>query len=114
MATQETWLRVVIYKSETGNAAEQAEYLKSSTQKTLRMLEKQPGFKLGYWGHNPVADEMSAVTYWDSLDAIKSADSVLTDLHRERREHGIAVASARNIKLIAMPAGGAWQPAAEA
>jgi len=105
MAQQETWLRVVIYKSESDNDAEAAAYLKSSTKKTLGMLEKQPGFKLGYWGHNPVAHEMSAVTYWDSLDAIKMANSLFEELHRERKEHGIAVASARNIRLFAIPVG---------
>lgn len=109
MSDTETWLRVVIYKSDGGDEATRAEYLKSSTKETLRLLEKQPGFKLGYWGHNPLAHEMAAVTYWDSLDAIKMAGSVLEGLQQERKEHGVTVASARNIRLFALPVGPVWE-----
>lgn len=109
MSDTETWLRLVIYRSEGGNPAAGAEYLKSSTKDTLRLLEKQPGFKLGYWGHNPVVGEMAAVTYWDSLDAIHAAGPMLNKLHREREEHGVTVSSSRNVRLFAMPVGPVWQ-----
>lgn len=108
MSDTETWLRVVIYKS-TGDEAAGAEYLKSSTKETLRLLEKQRGFKLGYWGHNPIAGEMAAVTYWDSLDAIREAGSVLTSLQAEREQHGITVSSSRNVRLFALPVGPMWE-----
>lgn len=108
MSETETWLRVVIYKS-TGDEAAGAEYLKSTTKETLRLLEKQRGFKLGYWGHNPIAGEMAAVTYWDSLDAIRDAGSVLQALQAERQERGIKVSSARNVRLFALPVGPVWE-----
>lgn len=99
----ETWMRVVIYRSVAGSDPHAADYLKDSTRDTVRLLEKQPGFKLGYWGHNHAAEEMAAVTYWDSLGAIKDATPVLSALHAEREQHGIRVTSARNMRLLAMP-----------
>jgi len=100
----ETWMRVVIYRAPEADDTAAAEYLKSSTKETLSLLEKQPGFKLGYWGANPNAGEMAAVTYWGTLEDIKAADSVLSELRAEREKHGITVASARNMRLLAMPA----------
>jgi hypothetical protein len=105
----ETWMRVVIYQSPDHDGGEAAAYLKSSTRETLRLLEKQRGFKLGYWGHNPVSREMAAVTYWDSLDAIHAADPLLDKLHEKRAEHGIRVTSARNMRLFALPVGPVWE-----
>ena len=100
----ETWMRVVIYRAPDADDAAAAEYLKSSTKESLSLLEKQPGFKLGYWGANPAAGEMAAVTYWGTLEDIKAAGSVLSGLQAERERHGIKVASARNMRLLAMPA----------
>ena len=97
----ETWMRVVIYHAP--DAEDAAEYLKSSTREALSMLQKQPGFKLGYWGANPEAGEMAAVTYWGTLEDIKAAAPVLNELQTERERHGIKVASARNMRLDAMP-----------
>jgi heme-degrading monooxygenase HmoA len=97
----ETWMRVVIYHAP--DAAEAADYLKSSTREALSLLEKQPGFKLGYWGANPDAGEMAAVTYWGTLEDIKAAAPVLDQLQAERERHGIKTVSARNMKLDAMP-----------
>jgi hypothetical protein len=106
----ETWMRVVVYHAAPGAEPEAAaKYLRSSTSDTLALLEKQPGFRLGYWGHNPVSGEMSAVTYWETLDAIHRADPMLDKLHERRAEHGIRVISARNIRLFAVPVGPVWQ-----
>jgi len=98
----ETWMRVVIYRAQNTEESAGAEYLKSSTRDTLRLLEGQPGFKLGYWGHNPTAGEMAAVTYWESLEAIHASGPVLAKLQSERDRQGISVASARNMRLMAL------------
>ncbi|HEY2833367.1 MAG TPA: hypothetical protein VGJ14_13155 [Sporichthyaceae bacterium] len=99
----ETWMRVVIYCAPDADDAAAADYLKSSTKESLSLLEKQPGFKLGYWGANPAAGEMAAVTYWGTLADIKAAAPVLSELQADRERHGIKVSSARNMRLDAMP-----------
>jgi heme-degrading monooxygenase HmoA len=101
-AMAETWMRVVIYRSHSTEESAGAEYLRTSTRDTLRLLEGQPGFKLGYWGHNPSAGEMAAVTYWESLDSIRAAGPVLQKLQSERDRQGIRVTSARNMRLMSL------------
>lgn len=98
----ETWMRVVIYRSHSTEESAGAEYLRTSTRDTLRLLEGQPGFKLGYWGHNPSAGEMAAVTYWESLESIRAAGPVLQKLQSERDRQGIRVTSARNMRLMSL------------
>jgi hypothetical protein len=102
MAT-ETWLRVVIYRAEDPNNQDAVNYLKASTTATLAMLEKRPGFRLGYWGLDPDEGTMAAVTYWASLESIHGADAELDKLHSERAEHGITIESTQNVQLFAVP-----------
>jgi hypothetical protein len=94
------WLRVVFYDPQVGKDAEAVEYLRASTQGALRILKRQPGFRVGYWGHDPVAGTMAAVTYWGGLDYIRQADAELEQLHVERGEHGSAVSDVLNLQLF--------------
>lgn len=105
----ETWLRVVIYRMSDGDDQQRADYVKSITQNALRVLEKQPGFQLGYWGQNAAAGTMGAITYWDSLAAIEAAEPVLAGLQDERKQAGLALLSVRNIHLFALSAARAWE-----
>jgi hypothetical protein len=102
MAT-ETWLRVVIYRADDPNDQAAVNYLKASTTATLAMLEKRPGFRLGYWGLDPDEGTMAAVTYWSSLESIHDAHAELDKLHSERAEHGITIESTQNVQLFAVP-----------
>jgi len=99
----ETWLRVVIYRAEDPNDQAAVNYLKDSTTATLAMLEKRPGFRLGYWGLDPDEGTMAAVTYWTSLDSIHNAHAELDKLHTERAQHGITIESTQNVQLFAVP-----------
>jgi hypothetical protein len=99
----ETWLRVVIYRAENPNDPAAVSYLKDSTTATLAMLEKRPGFRLGYWGLDPDEGTMAAVTYWTSLDSIHAAHAELDKLHTERAQHGITIESTQNVQLFAVP-----------
>lgn len=96
----ETWIRIVIYR--TDEHTEQAvEYLRRGVQDVVRMLEKQPGFQLGYWGNNPKEGRMAAITYWSSKEAIQRATAALSELHKERADHGLLVDRAHNVRLFA-------------
>jgi hypothetical protein len=64
------------------------------------VLTKQAGFRVGYWGHHPVDGTMAAVTYWDGLDYIEKASGELERIHRERQEHGGALADVLNLQLL--------------
>ncbi len=96
------WLRVVLYRPE-GPADECVDYLRSSTQEAVRILERLPGFRTGYWGHDPVDGTMAAVTYWDSEDAIANATPELDRLHQERKAHGIQTDTVVNLRLLPAP-----------
>jgi len=102
MAT-ETWLRVVIYRADDPNDQDAVNYLKTSTTATLAMLEKRPGFRLGYWGLDPDEGTMAAVTYWTSLESIHDAHAELDKLDTERAQHGITIESTQNVQLFAVP-----------
>jgi hypothetical protein len=106
--TDETWLRVVIYRAEDANNESALAYMKESTTRTLAMLEGQPGFRLGYWGLDPDEGTMAAVTYWSSEDAIEAAGAQLGKLHEERAAHGISVDSVQNVQLFTVPAIAMW------
>lgn len=99
----DTWLRVALYRPERPDDQEALDYLRSSTNSAIRMLEQRPGFRIGYWGHDPVDGTMAAVTYWDSLDAIKAAAADLEQLHADRAAHGIATDVIANLNLFPMP-----------
>ncbi|HZE66030.1 MAG TPA: hypothetical protein VE081_05325 [Sporichthyaceae bacterium] len=99
----ETWLRVVIYRANDPNDQAAVTYLKRSTTATLTMLERRPGFRLGYWGLDPDEGTMAAVTYWSSLESIHDAHSELDKLHAERADHGITIESTQNVQLFAVP-----------
>jgi hypothetical protein len=109
----ETWLRVVIYRMSDRDDQQAAEYVKSSTQNAVRVMEKQPGYQLGYWGHNPADGTMGAITYWDSLEAIEAAEPVLSALQDERKQQGLELVSVRNIHLFALSAARAWEQPAQ-
>lgn len=94
------WLRVVFYDAESGKDAEAVEHLRASTHSALRMLKQQPGFRVGYWGQDPVVGTMAAVTYWGGLDYIRQADAQLEQLHVERGEHGSEVSDVLNLQLF--------------
>jgi len=99
----ETWLRVVIYRAQDIDDPAALDYMKESTTQTLAMLEGQPGFRLGYWGIDPDAGTMAAVTYWSSEDAIQRATAQLIRLHEQRAAHGISVESVHNVQLFSVP-----------
>ncbi len=94
------WLRVVFYDPQTGMDSEAVRHLRASTDDALRMLKQQPGFRVGYWGHDPVVGTMAAVTYWGGLDYIRQADAQLELLHAERGEHGSDVSDVLNLQLF--------------
>jgi len=95
-----TWMRVVTYRSIARSDPGAADYLESTTANTMRLLEQQSGFQGGYWSRDYGTEELAAVTYWDSLDAITEADPVFDALHAEREQHGIRVVSARNMQVL--------------
>jgi heme-degrading monooxygenase HmoA len=94
------WMRVVTYRSIARSDPGAADYLESTTADTLRLLERQPGFQGGYWSRDYSTEELVAVTYWDSVDAITDAEPVFDALHAEREQHGIRVVSARNMQVL--------------
>jgi heme-degrading monooxygenase HmoA len=93
-------MRVVVYRSIMTSDPGAADYLESTAAHTMRLLEQQSGFQGGYWSRDYGTDELAAVTYWDSLDAITAADPVFDALHAEREQHGIRVVSARNMQVL--------------
>lgn len=97
----ETWIRIVIYKTEDPADAGSVEYMRASVQDVVRLLEREPGFQLGYWGNNAEEGRMAAVTYWSSKDAIERASAALNELHRERAARGIVIDRAHNVRLFA-------------
>jgi heme-degrading monooxygenase HmoA len=107
--TAANWLRVALYRPERSED-ECAEYLRTSTRAAIDMLERQPGFRAGYWGHDPVEGTMAAVTYWDGQDAIVAAGGELERLHRERWEHGVRTETIVNLRLFPAPASMAEVP----
>lgn len=96
----ETWIRIVIYKTETADESA-VDYMRKSVQEVVRKLEKEPGFQLGYWGNNATDSTMAAVTYWSSKDAIERATASLSELHKERASRGIVIERAHNVRLFA-------------
>jgi heme-degrading monooxygenase HmoA len=94
------WMRVVTYRSIARSDPGAADYLESTAKHTLQRLEQQSGFQGGYWSRDYGTEELAAVTYWDSLDAINDADPVFDALHAEREQHGIRVVSARNMQVL--------------
>lgn len=96
------WLRVALYRP-TGSGEDSVEYLQSSTKAALKMLKRQPGFRTGYWGHDPVDGTMAAVTYWDSQEAISAAGAELDRLHQEREQHGVRTETVANLRLLPAP-----------
>lgn len=102
--SEATWLRVVLYRPQHPEDPAALEYLRSSTTSALQMLDSRDGFRIGYWGHDPVTKAMAAVTYWDSLDAIRAAGPDLERLHAERLEHGIETSTVANLELFRVPA----------
>lgn len=106
MAAAETWIRIVIYKADRPDDEKVVEYMKKSVQEVVRMLEKQPGYQLGYWGNNKSDGTMAAVTYWSSKSAIERAAESLAGLHAEREGYGIKVDEVHNVRLFSpIPAG---------
>lgn len=101
--SESTWLRVVRYRPEPDARSDAPTYLRSTTQTVLRVLRHQPGFRIGYWGHDPTTGTMGAVTYWDSPAAIAAAAPLLDRLHRERRSHGITTEHIANLELFRVP-----------
>jgi heme-degrading monooxygenase HmoA len=97
----ETWIRIVIYKTDNAGDAAAIDYIKKSVQEVVRRLEKAPGFQLGYWGNNAPEGRMAAVTYWSSKDAIEKASASLSELHKERSARGISIERAHNVQLFA-------------
>jgi heme-degrading monooxygenase HmoA len=93
-------MRVVVYRSIMTSDPGAADYLESTTANTMRLLEQQSGYQGGYWSPDYGTDELAAVTYWDSLDAITEAVGVFDALHAEREQHGIRVVSARNMQVL--------------
>lgn len=97
----ETWIRIVIYKTDGETDPSATEYMRKSVQEVVRKLEKEPGFQLGYWGNNVPEGRMAAVTYWSSKDAIERATAALSELHKERAARGIVIDRAHNVQLFA-------------
>ncbi len=98
----ETWLRVVTYKVDAGDERAQT-YLDSNLHDVLHILERQPGFQLGYWGRDVDAGTMAAVTYWSSRDAIDDAGYTLHQLQAEAASHGVHRMGVRIVRLLAVP-----------
>lgn len=95
----ETWIRIVIYKTDNPDEAA-LDYMRKSVQEVVRRFEKEPGFQLGYWGNNPAEGRMAAVTYWSSKEAIERASASLAELHKERAERGLVIERAHNVQLF--------------
>ncbi|MGQ0465294.1 MAG: putative quinol monooxygenase [Sporichthyaceae bacterium] len=92
-----TWLRVVFYEVLPGRDA--LDHLRASTHDALRRLKEQAGFRVGYWGHDPVGGTMAAITYWGGLDYITRAGGLLDEIHAQRGEHGGVVSDVLNLRL---------------
>jgi heme-degrading monooxygenase HmoA len=102
VTTGATWLRVVTYQHAPGD--EDAErYMKHNIEDCLHVLEKQPGFQLGYWGRDLDEHTMAAVTYWSSREAIDDAMPTLYQLQAEAAAHGVHRVDVRNVRLFALP-----------
>jgi hypothetical protein len=99
----DTWLRVALYRPERQDDPQAMAYLRESTNDAVRMLNRCTGFRIGFWGHDPVEGTMAAVTYWDSLESIKGAAAELEQLHGDRAAHGIATDVIANIHLFPTP-----------
>jgi hypothetical protein len=90
-------LRLAFYETKGGPGG--ADHLRSTTGDALAVLKAQDGFRVGYWGHDPVGGAMAAVTYWDGLEYIEKAQGELDRLHQQRAEHG-AIADVLNLQLL--------------
>lgn len=97
-----TWLRVVTYRLDAADQRAQ-NYMKHTIQRCLHVLEKQPGFQLGYWGRDEAEGTMAAVTYWNSKQAIEDAEPTLKKLQAEAASHGVIPVDVRNVRLFAVP-----------
>ena len=96
----ETWLRVVTYRAEEPQEQGIADYIRATGRGVVAMLEGMPGFQVGYWGEDPTTGTVTALSYWDSLDAIEAALPTLERLQTERARHGVIVQNATNIRLL--------------
>ena len=42
-------------------------------ERLVPVLQSQPGYQSGYWLRQPNSDEVLAVTFWESEDALRAA-----------------------------------------
>jgi hypothetical protein len=103
-------MRVYFYEPEHTDPGT-VEHLRSSTEDVIKVLKGQQGFRLGYWGHDPKAGTMAAITYWDGRESINLAGPELERLHELRKQAGIAGGTVINLELLhtRIPPGGAAQ-----
>jgi hypothetical protein len=94
------WLRVAFYDTQGAKDARAVDHLRSSTREAVAVLKQQAGFRVGYWGHDPVDGTMAAVTYWDGLEYIEKAKPELERLQQERKEHGGTITDVLNLQLL--------------
>ena len=52
------WLRVVLYRPERQHDPPALDHLGTSTTVAIGMLNARPGFRIGYWGHDPIEATM--------------------------------------------------------
>lgn len=97
-----TWLRVVTYKVDSGEGRAE-NYMRHNVEECLHVLEKQPGFQLGYWGRDLDEETVTAVTYWKSRQAIDTAAPTLHQLQAEAAAHGVHRVDVRNVRLFPLP-----------
>lgn len=100
-STAESWLRVVSYRVDLEDERA-ANYMTFNIQDCLRVLEKQPGFRRGYWGRESSGGALAAVTYWNSREAIAAAGPTLRALQMEAASNGVRPMDERNIHLFAV------------
>lgn len=96
-STHQTWIRVVIYDSESPASGE--EYIKQTAQNVVRTLEKVPGCTLGYWGEDPETGKMAAITFWNSRESIEAARPTLATFAEERKKLGVEAVSEDNFLI---------------
>jgi heme-degrading monooxygenase HmoA len=104
--TAESWLRVVSYGvrglGADGDGTQAQDYMVGHLSDFVRVLETQPGFRRGYWGRDPQAGMLAAVTYWDSRRSIADARPALQRLQADAAAAGVRQADAHNIHLFAV------------
>jgi len=103
LTNSETRMRVVLSRVRDEDDTDALQRLRARAGDSRAVVQSLPGFLLGYAGANPDTRTAAAVTYWADLDSLRRAEPALTQVLRDREEHGVITESIRTFRLFPAP-----------